>query len=308
MTQWVWELNRARVWIEFILGNQSGFALVVCRDKAEEVVIAIDNVAPRNTSEFTKIDPKRQLNYWEAYRIRNSVAEFEIVFAAELATLDTYTVSKKGIYSTADLVERADMAFDESARTQLSPEVLSDLKQAGKCLAFELGTAAGFHTMRAVEAVVRNYWRLVKSPPAGTKAPEMAVCINELRAAGESEKLMDILDHVRDLHRNTIMHPEVFLELKDALRLFDVAKSAISAMAERISEIEKEVEKEAEEAAAREAAELEAATKLAEQKAAEKEAAAKAAPATSPHAETIIKLDDAAPAVKPDSSNGDGTA
>jgi len=101
-------------------------------------------------------------------------------------------------------------------------------------LAFELATAAGFHTMRAVEAVLRDYWTLVKKPALGTKPPEMAQCINELRASGEDVKLMDILDHVRDLHRNTLMHPQAFLQMTEALRLFDISKSVISAMAEHM--------------------------------------------------------------------------
>jgi len=285
-----WELNKARAWLEFLFSNQS-YGLIVCRDKAQEVIAAIDAVVPKNTGDIPKIDPQRQLTWWEAYRIRNSVAEFEVVFAAELPTMDTYIVSKKGIYSTADLVERADMAFDDEAREHLSAEVLSDFKQAGRCLAFELATAAGFHTMRAVEAVLRNYWRLVKNPPVDKKAPEMAVCINELRAAKESEKLMDILDHARDLHRNTIMHPDVFLDLKDALRLFDVGKSAISAMADRIGELEAAAEQEAQELAQLEAAERE--EKEAEAgKAMQLEAPKGENAAPQPPEPTILMLDD----------------
>jgi hypothetical protein len=233
----------------------------------------LSGIVPKNTNDFSAIDPERKLTWFEAYKIKTSLSEFETVFAAELPTFDTYIVSKKGIYSTADLVERADMAFDEGARTHLSAEVLSDFRQAGRCLAFELATGAGFHTMRAVEAVVRSYWRLVLEPER-IKPPEMAVCINELRAAKESERLMDILDHIRDLHRNTIMHPEVFLEMKDALRLFDVAKSAISAMADRIGELEEQaaIEEAIREAAEKEALEEEAAAKVA----LEEEASAKA--------------------------------
>jgi hypothetical protein len=74
------------------------------------------------------------------------------------------------------------------------------------------------------------------SPNAG-KRPEMATCINELRKANEQPKLLDILDHFRYLHRNTTMHPEVFLESPEALRLFDVAKSALNAMADRIKQL-----------------------------------------------------------------------
>jgi hypothetical protein len=287
LPQSVWELNKARAWIEFILGNTS-YGLVVCRGAAQQIVDAINAVVPTNTTDFSTIDAERKLTWWEAYRIRNSASEFETVFAAELPTLDTYIVSKKGIYSTADLVERGDMAIDESARAHLSEEVLSDFRQAGRCLAFELATGAGFHTMRAVEAVLRTYWRLVLNPPVGAKAPEMAVCINELRAANESPKLMDILDHIRDLHRNTIMHPEVFLDMKDALRLFDVAKSAISAMADRVGEL-------------KEAAEIDALVEAAATAAAEAEATPAAAESN------ILMLDESASTVEANKSNGDAT-
>jgi hypothetical protein len=302
LPQSVWELNKARAWVEFVLENQL-FRIVVCQSAAQKLVDAIDAVVPKKTSEFSAIDPKRELTWYEAYSIRSAASEFETVFAAELPTFDTYIVSKKGIYSTADLVERADMAFDESARTYLSEEVLSDFRQAGRCLAFELATGAGFHTMRAVEAVLRAYWRLVLKPTAGAKAPEMAVCINELRKAGESEKLMNILDDIRDLHRNTIMHPEAFLDMKDALRLFDVAKSAISAMADRIGELEEAAKQEKAAAALAKAVEQARVKAVAElEEAAEKTAAAK------PAVSSILMLDVPTSTATADKSDGDGTA
>src|SRR5206468_496698 len=131
-------------------------------------------------------------------------------------------------------------------RTALGDDAKKDFREAGKCLAFELPTAAGYHTMRATEAVLREYWLLVRKPISGTRPPDMAPCINELRADGENPKLMDILDHIRDLHRNTLMHPEAFLTMKEALRLFDIAKSAISAMGDRIGELREKAAKEEE--------------------------------------------------------------
>jgi len=233
LQQIMYDLNGARNWLRYILENDL-FTLVVSRNAAQEVIDAINRVLPPASKDFGTITPDRKLIWIEAYRIREAVQEFETVFSAELPTLDTYIVSKKGIYSTADLIERAETAIDEEARAVVSPEALKDFKQAGRCLAFELPTAAAFHTMRAVEAVLRMYWQLGTNQPAGTKPPEMANCIEQLRKAGEDPKLMDILDHIRDLHRNTIMHPEAFLEMKEALRLFDIAKSAISGMGDKI--------------------------------------------------------------------------
>lgn len=229
----IWELNSARSWINYLLSN-TFVTLVVSKAAASSLVSAINAVIPNNTNDFSSIDPDKKLSWVEWYNITHDLKEFETVFAAELPTFDTYTVLQKGIYSTADLIERAEMAIDESARAILSQGVISDFNQAGRCLALELPTAAGFHTMRAVEGLLREYWKLVIRPSAGRKPPQMAGCIDQLRRNGEDVKLLDILDHIRDLHRNTIMHPEAFLEMKDALRLFDIAKSAISAMGDRV--------------------------------------------------------------------------
>jgi hypothetical protein len=46
------------------------------------------------------------------------------------------------------------------------------------------------------------------------------------------------------LHRNPTMHPEVFYDIKEALALFDIAKSAIVAMAAEIAKLQAIIEDE----------------------------------------------------------------
>lgn len=200
---------------------------------AMKLVDAIDAIFPNKTA---NVEMDRTLTWNEAYNVRSSAEELETILSAELATCDTYCVSQKGIYNTSDLIERASLAL--GTKIQYLPEdIKHDFDAAGRCLAFELPTACGFHTMRAVESVLRTYHRLVKRLPDGQKSPDMAVCINELRSNKEDPKLMDILDHLRDLHRNTTMHPEAFLTMEEALRLFDISKSAINGMSDRIRDL-----------------------------------------------------------------------
>ena len=45
-------------------------------------------------------------------------------------------------------------------------------------------------------------------------------------------------DQLRDLHRNPINHPEVFLEPSEALELFNISTSALSAMARDIARLQ----------------------------------------------------------------------
>lgn len=237
LQQWLWPFYNAKVWLKYLL-NDNLVEIVVSRGPAAQLLGAIEVVLPgEDYSSQPPADPERKITFSEAYDIKRALESFETVLSAELATVDTYVVAKKGIYSTADLIERAEYALDEDCRAVIPEHAVTDFNQSGRSLAFELPTGAGFHSMRATEAVLREYWLLIKRPPAGTKPPEMAVCINELRAAGEDPKLMDILDHVRDLHRNALMHPEVFLTTPEALRLFDISKSAISAMSGRIDRL-----------------------------------------------------------------------
>jgi hypothetical protein len=63
----------------------------------------------------------------------------------------------------------------------------------------------------------------------------MAAVINALRASGKGDdKTLATLDQLRDLHRNPIGHPDVFLESGEAYELFNICITAISSMARQM--------------------------------------------------------------------------
>lgn len=129
------------------------------------------------------------------------------------------------------------MNLPEASLGVISDNAKKDFREAGKCLAFELPTAAGFHAMRATESVLREYYGLVTGKdPAKT---DWGTCIQELKNAGANKKVLQVLDQIRDLHRNPLSHPQDFLSLREALGLFDIAKSAIGAIADEIDTIRK---------------------------------------------------------------------
>lgn len=111
---------------------------------------------------------------------------------------------------------------------------INDFSEADRCLAFGCPTAAGFHAMRAVETDLRDYWTCVVKPKASARLPRMARCIKDLKKSDEDPNLIEFLDIIRDLGRNTIMHPGAFLTMEEALNVVDIAKHASSAMANRI--------------------------------------------------------------------------
>jgi hypothetical protein len=108
----------------------------------------------------------------------------------------------------------------------------------GGCLAFDLPTAAAFHLTRSVESDLRKYHALICKPsPNAGKRPEMATCINELRKANEDSQTAGHLRSLSGLASQHYYAPETFLENPEALGLFDIAKSGINAMADRVKQL-----------------------------------------------------------------------
>ena len=100
--------------------------------------------------------------------------------------------------------------------------------ESGRCLAFDLATATAFHVWRAVERELRIYYGKWTSKTAGRKA--WATILQELKKTKANDKVIAVLDQLRDLHRNPTIHPATLLSIDDALSLFGIASSAITYM------------------------------------------------------------------------------
>src|SRR5437899_12843695 len=124
------------------------------------------------------------------------------------------------------------MAVDDEVLQTIADSIKKDFREAGRCLAFELATACGFHAMRAAEGVLRQWHQLICKPTG--RSPEWAQCVNELRSCGANGNALGVLDQIRAIHRNPLMHPEDFLSMGEAKTLFGIAISAITAMAPEI--------------------------------------------------------------------------
>jgi hypothetical protein len=165
--------------------------------------------------------------------LNQSVKDFEKILEAEAPTEHTYLVEQLRGFSMPILVDSADKNFSPMTIIRVGDEVEKDIQQAGRCLAFELPTAAGIHMMRAFEKVFRLFYKASTKKDPGTT--DIFKLIKDLRDhhPETDPKILNILDQVRDLHRNPLAH-EVFLEMDEAIELFDIAKSAITAMARKL--------------------------------------------------------------------------
>lgn len=192
-----------------------------------------------------QIDWNAKIPWYELQHLRFLIEKFEHVLAEELRAAATYFVPRVGIYDTGMLVSAADahLPIDESVAI---PEFCrSEIRAAGVCMAFGLTTAAGFHLMRAVESMLRDYCAVygVTIPTNAT----MGACLAELKKPRENstqmnQKTIREIDKIRELDRNPLMHPDTVLSTFDAQMLFNQVSCAVASMARDVSVLRSEQE------------------------------------------------------------------
>ncbi len=215
--------------------EQRPVPLELSGDAAAELSRAIEQVANKLWA-----DPPVEVHDYELRIIRTKLTNLETVMALELQRHQTYLVLQIGGYSMPLLATKAEVNILEDALAVIDDQAKKDFREAGRCLAFELPTAAGFHAMRATENVLRQYHAELTGKMVDRI--DWHTCVTELTKAQANPKVLQVLDQIRDLHRNPLMHPQEFLSMKDAIGLFDIAKSAIGALAEEIATLKKKAE------------------------------------------------------------------
>lgn len=87
--------------------------------------------------------------------------------------------------------------------------------------------------MRATEKVLRQYYQFVTGKLS--KRKDWGSVLADLKKNTKvNPKVVQVLDQIRDLYRNPLMHPETFLTMDEALILFDISKAGIASMAGEI--------------------------------------------------------------------------
>lgn len=127
----------------------------------------------------TAKEPRTDLEVADMLAIRWAAEKSEMSLEIELRDVDIFYVPPVGIYSTSALLTRADEMFGE--HRSLLPEVtIKQIKEAGKCLAFSLGSAAAFHLFSTLESVLREYYDKLSGGASPPKNPSMGAYLGEL--------------------------------------------------------------------------------------------------------------------------------
>lgn len=225
-----WQIVRGQMALRQFLGE--GFIpLTYSIQTARELYALLHGVIPME-GPIPTIEQDQELGF-NGYLISDKAKTFEHELAAELRQLDTYFIPEKGIFSTIKLMNRTDELFEPTIRTHFTEQMTFDIREAGKCIACELGTAAGFHIARAVESVLLVY--LDKLCPEVIKKltdaqRNLGYYIKLAEDHHGKPEICGCLDQFRDLHRNPLMHPKAILNTDQAMSLLGMAQSSIITM------------------------------------------------------------------------------
>jgi hypothetical protein len=107
-----------------------------------------------------------------------------------------------------------------------------DFDQAGKCIAFDVPTAAAFHLLRGTEVVIKDYYDLIVPGPkqAPLKMRNWGTYIRLLKNHGGDDKVIALLTHLKDVYHNPVFHPEEMYSDERVQVLFGLCVSAVIVM------------------------------------------------------------------------------
>ncbi|MPZ40571.1 MAG: hypothetical protein GEU95_21480 [Rhizobiales bacterium] len=147
-----------------------------------------------------------------------------------MSAMGSFLVSQKGSHEVFALLFEGEKLYPSELREKV-PEAIFDAQQAGKCLAYDVATACGFHAFRVTESVVRRYWSFATGGAAHPKVRSLGVYIAAFVRAGAGDpKVLAALKQMNELHRNPLIHPEAALTTDEALNIVGLSRSLVAAM------------------------------------------------------------------------------
>jgi len=168
------------------------------------------------------------------HQMKMLLEKFEQEFEHDSREINIFSVPNRCAYSTTLLIDEGESLLPPSARDAVTDYVRNEFHEAGKCLAFNVSTAAGFHLARGVESALRNYYDVLsaRKPRPKTKSGKdcpMVRYIDEVQGWADP-KVIATLRQFADLHRNPINHPEAVLTDDEAITLVGITVSCITGM------------------------------------------------------------------------------
>jgi hypothetical protein len=178
-------------------------------------------------------DSKETLTKQQANIIIQGMKLITSILKYESTKLRAYIVAEKRLPVEKLLSDVASM-FGKNVFEALPDLAQYDFKQAGKCIAFEVPTAAAFHTLRGTEGVLRSYYAALV-PTDGKRSNllwgAIVLELRNMKTDLPAKELLDNLDNIRTSFRNPTQHPEKVYDLDEAQDLFNLCVDVVNRMA-----------------------------------------------------------------------------
>lgn len=209
----------AKIVVDFLEKNNYSVSAGVFNNNIKKILEKLED----------KTDDSKNIDDALAKSLKQAVSHVFETVQVEAKNQQLYQITEKR-YSSEKLLEKVDSLFAQNVYSALPEIAKFDVKEACSCILFERCTAAGFHLMRASEAVVKDlYERLSGSttvPGNGTwGAYETALAT---LSTPPNTEIMEQLRHIRRNFRNPTQHPEKKYDLDEVQDLLNLCIDLIN--------------------------------------------------------------------------------
>jgi hypothetical protein len=170
-----------------------------------------------------------------ANEVEEATQKLDATLDAELQLRSAFIVTPKRLQ--LDHLLRVPQSLFGPALFESLPAISQfDFREAGRCVAFGLATAAAFHIMRGTEGVLRHYYcTIVKRDRLRVLLWGPMVDHLRKRRNPPPKGLTDNLDNIRANFRNPTQHPDSRYDMEEAQDLFSLSIDAINRMVRDLS-------------------------------------------------------------------------
>ncbi|HEV2912860.1 MAG TPA: DUF4145 domain-containing protein [Pyrinomonadaceae bacterium] len=230
---------KTRVWLLFFLGETDDITFPHSREIAESLHALLGEVMEKlkGVGESDAKDDSAQLDKIFIMRLKQTIDEFERFFTRESRRVSVFAITSKGIYDTEKLIESAEKRFPKNLLKVMPEKTISDLRESGRCLAFENPTACAFHVCRATEALMLAYYEVLAGQAWPFNRRDWNMYNEHLKKHGAPQAITNRLGEIRE-DRNAYAHPDITVPLDEALLVFELCNGVIHLMAKEIEKLE----------------------------------------------------------------------
>jgi hypothetical protein len=217
------DLGIARVALEGF-GEDHSLAFPKTSAVMNEILEAINKLLPeRNPGELVN---ERFVSPFEATQLRNLFIRLGSSMKDESMGNYILCVQPQRYLSPSVLMEKMDSGFSPESWKAMNEDAQDEFIEAGRCLALERHTAAGFHALRGVECTIRQY--IQKLTGELPQKRDWGHYIEVLKKAGAPSATTSVLENIKTQDRNPLMHPEQWLDVDQAINLLTLSRSLLN--------------------------------------------------------------------------------